>query len=338
MRDFRQWMREYATNWRESHVPTREWGKSGGKRYSWILPDDSWEEGLWPGIRSGSDNPLVDYVRRSGIKKHEHAHNLTSSWTMCANLYFPFGASDYGRGLFASFLRRDVAPAVTSLERVELEYAERGNLSPSKLLGETGGGRGYGQTSPDLGLRVNCGRGLVLVESKFAEDTFGKCSALKPGRSGRIRNPAPERCDHLLSVVDDPMGRCHQSDMRRRYWQILAPLVDRGSVSELRRCPAAGHGYQLLRQQALAEGIAQAGKYEFVVSAVAHDERNDDLLSTLGRSGVAEPEDWGGLFMGRAHFASFTHQRWVRWVRDRDEYGRFDGWLQYVCSRYDLGS
>ena len=338
MRNFRRWMREYATNWRERHVPAREWGKWGGKRYSWILPEDSWEEGLWPGIRSGSDNPLVDYVRLSGIKKHDQAHNLTSSWTMCANLYFPFGASDYGRDLFASFLRRNVASAVTSLEGVELEYVERGNLSPSELLGEAGGGRGYGQTSPDLGLSVNDGRGLVLVESKFTEDTFDRCSALRTDRSGRMRNPAPERCDHLLSVLDDPAGQCHQTDMGRRYWQILAPEVDRGAVSGLRRCPAAGHGYQLLRQQALAEGIAQAGKYDFVVSAVARDERNDDLLSALGRSAVAELEHWGGFFIGRAHFTVFTHQQWVRWVRDRDEHGRFDDWLDYVCSRYDLGS
>ena len=49
-----------------------------------------WEEGLWPGIRRGSENPLATYLKRLGVQKHSGVHNLKSSWVLCANLYFPF--------------------------------------------------------------------------------------------------------------------------------------------------------------------------------------------------------------------------------------------------------
>jgi len=39
--------------------------------------------------------------------------------------------------------------------------------------------------------------------------------------------------------------------------------------------------YQLFRQQALAEGIAASGKYEFVVSCVAHPREGESLAATV---------------------------------------------------------
>ena len=47
-------------------------------------------------------------------------------------------------------------------------------------------------------------------------------------------------------------------------------------------------GFQLFRQHALAEGMAQSGRYNLVVSAVAVDERNDELDAALKRSGIAQ--------------------------------------------------
>lgn len=65
-------------------------------------------------------------------------------------------------------------------------------------------------------------------------------------------------------------------------------------------CPAATHGYQLLCQKALAEGIAQSGKYDSVMSAVAVDERNDVLAACLQASRLGELRQWGALFRGKA--------------------------------------
>ena len=62
-------------------------------------------------------------------------------------------------------------------------------------------------------------------------------------------------------------------------------MVDDEALGTLSLCPSARPGYQLFRQQALAEGIARSGKYEMVVSAVAFDERKGSMKTALGRSG-----------------------------------------------------
>lgn len=60
-----------------------------------------------------------------------------------------------------------MAPDVVAVDAIELEYAEVGELHPSTLLGELGGSRGSGQTSPDFAFLVNGGRGLVLTEKNW---------------------------------------------------------------------------------------------------------------------------------------------------------------------------
>ena len=337
MESFNDLIETHMTEWRRAHLDSQEWGRQNNRRYFWVLPTESWEEGLWPGIRTGSDNSLSAYLERTGVQKHRYASNLKSSWTMCANLYFPFRASPCGRDLLASFLRRHVSEEIYSLEAIELEYAAHGPLSPLSLLGETGGWRGANQTSPDLGLLVNQDRGIVLVENKFTEHDFYKCSAWKhPGNVRTQGNPDPDRCLHPLEVAKDPSGECHQSAWGRRYWQQLADMVDLEALGNLPHCPAAMHGYQLFRQQALAEGMAQSGRYDLVVSAVAVDERNDILAACLEPSGLDELRQWGSLFRGKARFEVFTHQQWAGWVQEHDTGGRWTDWLDYVRLRYGL--
>ena len=87
-------------------------------------------------------------------------------------------------------------------------------------------------------------------------------------------------------------------------------------------------------KQALAEGIAASGKYDFVISYVAVDERNETLDSSLKRTEIAKLTDWGSLFKGKARFSVFTHQAWVEWVRTHDANGQWQDWLSYVESRY----
>ena len=343
-------MEAHQEEWRWSNVSSAEWGTWRGKPYPWIVPQHLWEEGLWPGIRTGSDNPLPEYLEAAGVQKHSEVHNLKSSWILCANLYFPFRGSSRDRNLLASFLRRHVASQIETLDAIELEYSEDGELHPSRLLGEVGGSRGAYQTSPDLGLLVNGGRGLVLVESKFTEPHFFKCSARarkgtrarkgsrgRKGSPGRPGNPDPDRCNHAIKVARDPCGQCHQSTWGRRYWEHLAPVADREVLATLPHCPAARRGYQLFRQTALAEGIAREGKYELTVSAVAIDSRNTELETSLQESGIPELRQWGTVFKGRAIFAVFTHQQWVGWVREHDHEGRWTDWLSWIGARYAIG-
>jgi hypothetical protein len=335
---FNHYMREYQVEWRRGHVDTPEWGWQNGKQYEWILPHRLWEEGLWPGIRSSSACSLPAYVRDRRVRMHSGVHNLKSSWVLCANLYFPFGASEEGRSLLAGFLREYVSPGIESVEALELEYEEErtGPLHQSVLLGEEGGGRGAGQTSPDVALVVNGGRGLVLMEVKFVEHSFYPCSAhSRQGSRGRPGNPDPSRCDYAMAVLEHPAAMCHQVAWGRLYWDHLAPVIDDSRLSTLRCCPAARTGYQLFRQQALAEGIATSGKYDLVVTSVAMDERNDTLSHCLASTGIEHVRQWGDLFQGESQFSLYSHQEWIAWVRAQDPRGDWADWLTYVCSRYE---
>lgn len=338
MRNFDAWMTEYQIRWGENHIASKDRGWQNKRQYKWILPAGLWEEGLWPGIRSGSANSLPEYLLRKNVQKHQGVHNLKSSWMHCANLYFPFGRMADGLELLAGFLRNHVHPDVQSVDAVELEYAEEGDLHPSYLLGELGGSRGSGQTSPDLATPVNGGKGLILMENKLVEHSFYRCSARRRSDTKeREGNPAPERCEHAVSVLDDPDSQCHQVMWGRKYWQHIGPAINREVMSTLACCPAAVAGYQLFRQQALAEGIAASGKYDFVVSCVAIDERNDTLAACLRGTGFRDVSHWSRLFRGKAHFAHFTHQQWVEWVRSHNADRRWQDWLSYVESRYDYG-
>ena len=103
----------------------------------------------------------------------------------------------------------------------------------------------------------------------------------------------------------------------------------------LNNCPAATDGYQLFRQQALAEGITQSCKYELVASTVAFDGRNKDLIHCLKTTGIDDfTKGWTLLFDGNALFKSWTHQDWVQFVRVKDTKRKFNEWVTYMEERY----
>ena len=337
MISFEDQMTERQVAWRRASLASHDWGWQNGKQYEWILPQRMWEAGLYPGIRRDAPNSLPAYLEAEGVQRHQGSHNLKSSWMLCANLYFPFRTSVEGRALLAGFLRERVHPSIVFVDRLELEYAEpEGSpLHPSRLLGEAGGSRGAGQTSPDLALIVNGGRGLILTENKWVEHSFYRCSArAKTGSDERPANPDVARCLGAASVLANPQSQCQQVAWGRKYWQHLQPVADLVRWASLRTCPAASAGYQLFRQQALAEGIAASGNYEFVVSCVAVDERNEDLRTCLASTGIPDIRQWGELFKGKASFAVFTHQQWVSWVGAHGHPGQWGDWLSYVEERY----
>jgi hypothetical protein len=93
-------------------------------------------------------------------------------------------------------------------------------------------------------------------------------------------------------------------------------------------------GYQLLRQQALAQGIADSGLFDYVFSGVAHDARNKELISCLKRVGVPDfRTGWPKLFDKSVRFHCFTHQELVKWV-NRSRGAFINSWAQYVIGRY----
>ena len=330
-------MNDAQVEWRKKHVTTQEKGSQNGSVHPWILPHNHWQEGLWPGIRRGQPNDLDAYLRAGGIQRHTGVHNLKSSWMLGANLYF---AHRLDPAMLAGFLAATVDSRIVEVEELELEWAAAAPLDPPTLLGEPAGQRGAGQTSPDVAFVVRLrggGRGLVLTEVKFTEHSFYPCS----GRKKEYGNPDSSRCLDVQAVLDDPNANCHLTTWangtrtNRRYWDYIA--VSELGRRTLRRCPASTAGYQLFRQQALAEALARQGEYELVVSCVAYDGRNGPLSGSLKRAGVADfAVEWGGLFEGRSRFATFTHQEWVRWVRDEDAGHRWGDWVDWVEERYGM--
>jgi hypothetical protein len=331
MSDFDKYVQKQQVSWRIKNIDNPQYGIQNGKMRAWILPKELWEEGLWPGIRSGSTNSLPDYLKKNNVEKHDGVHNLKSSWILCANLYFPF---QQDTEMLAGFLKEKVCPLIKSVEKVELEYAEKAPLDPPSLLGEPDTGkRGKNQTSPDVAFIVNDGQGLILTENKFTEHSFYECSGRK------YDNPDPSRCLDFKSLYSDLEKNCNQlrwaieGRPNRMYWTHLR-ISEKGRET-LTRCPAAISGCQLFRQQALSEGIAKSGKYEFVISCVAYDSRNETLIECMSPAGIDDfTKDWACLFEGKANFATFTHQEWVNWVCKNDGEGHWREWLKYIVERY----
>lgn len=336
MTSFDAQMTQSQVRWRRDNVDTADQGVQNKVTYEWLLPRWAWQQGLWPPLRGEGPGSLQAYLTARRVRPHSGVHNLKSSWISGVNLYFPFGTTGEARTLLAGFLRDYVDARVRGVDALDLEWSGDLELSPRTLLGETGGVRGAGRTSPDLGLSLNGGGGLLLVENKLVEHAFYRCPA-RSG-SGSVRqpgNPDPARCDDVPALLADP-GRCHQASWGRQYWERLYDAIDADAFASLGCCPAARAGYQLLRQQALAEALARTGRYGFVVSVVALDARNVALTRSLRPSGLPDVRDWGRLFRGRASFAVFTHQDWTAWVRARDPEGSWRAWAGWIAGRYGL--
>jgi hypothetical protein len=333
---FRDTMHADQLAWRArrlEHVRGR--GRWQGREYDHILPADAANLNLWSGLRPGGVRSLDAWLVENRVQAHKGRDNLLSSWTLCANLYFAFGASSEGRALVASFLRARVGLPVREVSAVELEYALRAPLDPGTLLGEHDGKRGANQTSPDVAFEATLDDGrsaLVLTEVKFVEHSFYDCSGFK------ALDPADRvaTCGALDRVLESPGTRCgHASTRGRRYWDHLAgPMEASDSTVRTVQCPAARGGYQLFRQQALAEGLARQSAFGEVVSSVAYDARNVALMGSIpGVRDVAS--GWGAMFQGRARFSTFTHQDWFQWVAGAASTPAWvPDWLAWVGDRY----
>ena len=207
MTAFRDQMERDQLAWkarRLPHVTGRGWWQK--KQYDHILPADARDESLWPGIRAGGVRPLADYLKLLGVQAHKGRDNLLSSWTMSANLYFPFGKDD-ARGLVAGFLADRTGFAVEAVNAVELEYALDPPLDPPTLLGELGGKRGANQTSPDVAFELHLRggrRAVVLTEVKWTEHNFYPCSGYK----SLDKAERQARCLNLGRVLVDPAKEC----------------------------------------------------------------------------------------------------------------------------------
>lgn len=333
--EFIKTITDAQVKWRKDNLTNQTWGMwTNGKTYPHLLPKELWTEGLWEGIKAD----LTGYLAQNKIQAHAMKHSLRSSWILNANLYYPIRISPVFRQLFIDFLNQRIALGITQIEEVEMEFAFpiENELNPYPLLGEKEGTRGAGQTSPDIAFFVKSsnGNGILLTECKYTENTFYRCSARsKEDQGDKPGNPDPGRClqrPDLFNFRD--INNCQQTAWGRQYWKILN--LSQTGLDSLICCPAAKNGYQLFRQQALAEGIAHSGRFEFAISSVAYDKNNVSLQRCLGTSGIQDwTTDWGKQFRGRALFHTWTHQEWVQYVR-LNQSTETTPWLSYIQTRY----
>ncbi len=340
MSKFDIYMNEYQTHWRKSNISDKRHGYQNGHQRPWILPKHLWEEGLYPELRNGAEDVkiIVDrYLKKWGVQRHTGSHNLKSSWIQCANLYFPFRQDTE---LILGFLTENISSAIISIDRIDLEYALDPPLDPHTLLGEPKGQRGSGQTSPDLAITVSTksGKGLLLIENKLTEHSFYSCS----GRKSEYGIPDPSACKDFALIQTDLTKNCYQMTtawakdgrFKRKYWDYLKKNLTTHGM-KLKMCPASTAGYQLFRQQALAEALANCGEYDLVFSCVAYDSRNEKLRTSLEYSiGIKDfAMGWKKIFNGKAGFSAFSHQDWVQYVVDNGS-ATWASWIRYVNERY----
>ena len=338
MTNFATRIKKEQIEWRRRTLHSQMRGYYNGRQYDHVLPRSEWNLNLWQGIRDNSQNSLQSYITACQIKPHVGIHNLCSSWVLCANLYFPF-RSVSGRKLLAGFLSKLLNVDVISCDVIELEYEhQEKHLKPAALLGEEQGGRGTGQTSPDVAFKITTDKGpaLILVESKYSEHWFYECSGHKKKTKGRDPNPDRKRCNSFTEVIIKPDALCHLNHWGRHYWNHLGHMVDIELAKQILVCPAATGAYQLFRQQSLAEALSKIGGIGMVVSTVAYDARNEKLFYVIRKlDGTVDLRNlWTALFNDKIRFKCFTHQSWVNWVRQANSDGLWNDWLKYVADRY----
>ncbi len=339
MSNFKKIMKSYQILWKTKYMPhVKAQGYQNGKAYDHILPRSIGQENFYPPIRKVLFDPISGYLKKYGIQPHTGIHNLLSSWTVCANMYWPFNNSE-GKKLLAEWLTHETKLDISEIIRLELEYEDPNpKLNPGNLLGESSQGtRGSGQTSPDLAVvfkTTNGETGVLLIESKFTEHSFYVCSGYqKKSQTANIPNPDKTRCLNPGSIVSSGFKDCHLNAWGRKYWDLIGEDIDKSFFASLKRCPMSTSCYQLFRQQALAKGFEKY--YDIVSSCVVNDERNTTLINSGHSVGMSPfPYGWKKLFPN-SPFYWFTHNSWFNFVKANNHDGNWDDWIKYIGVRYN---
>jgi hypothetical protein len=284
MEDFKTEMRKFQEDWKHNNLPhIKKKGWQNGKDYDHILPKSNEQENFFYPIQDGLFDRKNGYLIKNAIKPHTGIHNLLSSWTLCANMYWPFNNAE-GKALLSKWLSQETKLEIFDIIKLELEYEDPNpNLKPDKLLGENNQGmRGSGQTSPDLAIlfKTTHGRnGILLIESKFTEHSFYICSGYqKKTQTKNVPNPNNKRCFNTAGLLTSGFSECHLGNWGRKYWDLLRNDLDSNSYSSLTRCPMSTSCYQIFRQQALTKGYEKY--YDVLASCVVTDERNTTLVNS----------------------------------------------------------
>ena len=247
-------------------------GEYLGKEKEFIVPKKEWEKTIWKEIQKD----LIDYLKRERIKQHSGAHDLLSSWTLCSNLYFGTRAKEEFKELFHQFIEKKLNINIDKISEIGLEFVP-GKRSQPNILGEPGGIK---QTTPDVfaDCSSNNDEVLIVFESKYTEKDFGYCFG-----KGKIINPNPQDCDKINTIKNGCLFNAKDTKRKRKYWDYLGFSDD--GLKKLKKCPASTGGYQLVRQQALAEGILKEGRYKREINQEWKNKKYENVWSCVAYDG-----------------------------------------------------
>jgi len=305
---------------------SKEYGTQNGNDYPHIVPKNEWFKTVWKKF----NNELLEYLHNEKIQHHTGSHNLLSSWVLCSNLYFGTIVNNNKKELFKQFLEYKLGIKIDTIKNIHLELVLPEKLSPKILLGEPGGIRGTRQTTPDLAIEFieNGKEGLILVECKYTEHSFYDC----PVKKNNIE--AGKKCKEN-EIIKSIKNSCFQNEWGRKYWEHLN--ISEYGLNKLKGCPAYIGGYQIVRQQSLAEGILRFGNYKNVWSCIAYDGRNESLMKSMERIGIKSiKEEWEKLFNLKTKFSIWEHQEWVEFVNENGKGTYEKDWVKYIKDRYKL--
>jgi len=325
-KDYRNEQVNLQLAWRKRQNLTKELGYQNGNKHPHIVPKNEWASTVYDQFR----DKLIAYLKKEKIQHHSGSHNLLSSWVLCSNLYFGTFINNDFKELFRQFLENKLTIKIDEINEIHLEFVLPGRLSPKILLGEPGGIRGTRQTTPDLAIVFNGSgkEGLILVECKYTEHSFYDCSAKKNNDDSK----------HICTKKDTVRSlkeNCLQNHWGRKYWNYLK--ISEYGLKTLKCCPAYVGGYQIVRQQSLAEGIAKFENNKNIWSCIAFDGRNEGLMKSMQRIGICSIRDeWEKLFDLKTKFSVWEHQEWVEYVRKNGK-GKFEkDWVNYINDRYKM--
>jgi hypothetical protein len=308
---------------------SEEYGSQNGNKYAHIVKKDEWLKTVWEQF----NNELFEYLKKEKIQHHTGSHNLLSSWVLCSNLYFGTIINNNQKEVFRLFLEYKLGIKIDSIKKVHLEFVLTEKLSPRILLGEPGGIRGTRQTTPDLAIEYisNGKEELILVECKYTEHSFYDCP---------VKEAVCCKCVSQLKTY------CVSKDkLKRKYWDYLT--ISEYGFLKLHFCPAYIGGYQIFRQQALAEAILEHGNYNNVWSCIAYDGRNPSLMecmkdnNNISNIENATPiysikDEWEKLFKLKTKFSVWEHQEWIKFVTENGKDKFNEDWIKYIKDRYIL--
>jgi hypothetical protein len=330
--DFRKEQIKLQKEWKQKQNDiSKENGWYNKKQAEHIIPESEWIMTIWKPLRQ----KLANYLRDENLDKHTGAHDLLSSWVLCSNLYFGTFINEDFKELFRQFIEKKISIKIEKIDTIYLEFVPSERSKPN-LLGEPGGIK---QTTPDVAIIFSSSKekGLILVECKYTESSFYNCFGRKEkDNSGKIVNPNPKNCDEIATIENNCLFN-NSKKWIRKYWNYLK--ISKDGLKKLKKCPACTGGYQLVRQQSLAEGIIKCGNYEYenVWSCVAYDRRNEKLMKSMKRVGInSVKNEWRKLFDIKTKFIVWEHQEWVEYVRENGK-GEFENnWISYINERYNM--